>query len=840
MAILDTDDRQEAANTDSPPEAAAPTARGGSDAAPANQVEAAQSRIVLPVEGMTCASCVGRVERALAKASGVHEARVNLASEQAEVLFDPGQSGAEALAEAIRKAGYTVPERISDLDIEGMTCASCVGRVEKALGKVAGVESVEVNLANETARITGVGGVVDNARLVAAVKKAGYGAEARSRDKDSAVEADARTRAKARCELVFLVLAAVLTVPLAAQMVWRFSGVAFVLPVWVEIALATPVQFVFGWRFYVAGFKAVRAATGNMDLLVALGTSAAYFFSLFLAAYPEFSEAGHLYFEAAAVVITLVLLGKWFETRAKRSTTVAIRALMGLRPETARVVRDGVDTEIAIAEVGSGDLVIVRPGERLPVDGVVEEGHSHVDESLITGESLPVEKIQGEHVTGGAINGTGLLKVRATAVGEDSTLARIIRLVEGAQASKAPVQRLVDKISAIFVPVVLAISIVTFIGWWAVGGDFTLALLAAVSVLVIACPCALGLATPTAIMVGTGVAAKAGILIKDAEALERAHRIQVVVLDKTGTLTEGRPAVTEMVTAVEGGAAELLSLTAAAQSASEHPLAHAVLQKAEDEGFVLAAVSDFHSVTGQGLTAVVDGYSLALGNRRLMEGAGIGTGDLEDRAQDLEREGRTVMWLAETGETARLIGIIAVADPIKPSAVAAVARLKALGVETVMMTGDNRRTAEVVARQVGVDGVLAEVLPEGKAAEVERLKGEGKIVGMVGDGTNDAPALAAANIGIAMGTGTDVAMQTAGVTLMRGDPALVAAAIDVSRASYNKIRQNLFWAFIYNIIGLPLAAFGLLSPVIAGGAMAFSSVSVVTNSLLLKRWRAKL
>ncbi len=840
MAILDTDDRQEAANTDSPPEAAAPTARGGSDAAPANQVEAAQSRIVLPVEGMTCASCVGRVERALAKASGVHEARVNLASEQAEVLFDPGQSGAEALAEAIRKAGYTVPERISDLDIEGMTCASCVGRVEKALGKVAGVESVEVNLANETARITGVGGVVDNARLVAAVKKAGYGAEARSRDKDSAVEADARTRAKARRELVFLVLAAVLTVPLAAQMVWRFSGVAFVLPVWVEIALATPVQFVFGWRFYVAGFKAVRAATGNMDLLVALGTSAAYFFSLFLAAYPEFSEAGHLYFEAAAVVITLVLLGKWFETRAKRSTTVAIRALTGLRPETARVVRDGVDTEIAIAEVGSGDLVIVRPGERLPVDGVVEEGHSHVDESLITGESLPVEKIQGEHVTGGAINGTGLLKVRATAVGEDSTLARIIRLVEGAQASKAPVQRLVDKISAIFVPVVLAISIVTFIGWWAVGGDFTLALLAAVSVLVIACPCALGLATPTAIMVGTGVAAKAGILIKDAEALERAHRIQVVVLDKTGTLTEGRPAVTEMVAAVEGGAAELLSLAAAAQSASEHPLAHAVLQKAEDEGFVLAAVSDFHSVTGQGLTAVVDGYSLALGNRRLMEGAGIGTGDLEDRAQDLEREGRTVMWLAETGETARLIGIIAVADPIKPSAVAAVARLKALGVETVMMTGDNRRTAEVVARQVGVDGVLAEVLPEGKAAEVERLKGEGKIVGMVGDGINDAPALAAANIGIAMGTGTDVAMQTAGVTLMRGDPALVAAAIDVSRASYNKIRQNLFWAFIYNIIGLPLAAFGLLSPVIAGGAMAFSSVSVVTNSLLLKRWRAKL
>jgi Cu+-exporting ATPase len=794
-----------------------------------------QSRIILPIEGMTCASCVARVEKGLNKENGVEVARVNLASEQAEVLFDPKVTGPDLIAERIRKTGFSVPEREFTLNITGMTCATCVARVEKVLNRVAGVEKVEVNLANETARVIALGGVVDNAKLVTAVKKAGYGAEARSRDRDSAAQAEAAAARKAKKELIYLIIAAILTAPLLGQMIWRFAGIPFVLPVGVEIALAAPVQFFFGARFYIAGFKAVRAAAGNMDLLVALGTSAAFFFSLFLVAYPEYATGGHLYFEAAAVVVTLVLLGRWFESRAKRGTTLAIRALMKLRPETARVLRDGVELDVPIEEVGTGDVVVVRPGEKLPVDGIVVDGKSPVDESLITGESLPVERKTGDNVTGGAVNGTGLLKIRATAVGEDSTLARIIRMVEGAQASKAPVQRLVDRVSEIFVPFVLLVALAAFGGWWMIGGELTPAVIAAVSVLVIACPCALGLATPTAIMVGTGAAARVGILIKDAEALERAHRITTIVLDKTGTLTEGRPSVTEMISL--GDENEMLGLAAAMQSASEHPLAVAVLEKAKANGITTDDVSDFESVTGQGLRGIVSGRTLALGNRTLMEGAGIATSELEDRAQALENEGRTVMWLGETGDNAKLLGIIAVTDAIKPSAARAIAHLKKLGVTPVMLTGDNQRTAEVVARQVGIDRVVAGVLPDRKAAEVESLKAAGETVGMVGDGINDAPALAAADIGIAMGTGTDVAMETAGITLMRGDPALIPAAIDVSRASYNKIRQNLFWAFIYNVVGLPLAGFGLLTPAIAGAAMAFSSVSVVSNSLLLRRWK---
>ena len=797
------------------------------------------TRVVLPVDGMTCASCVERVEKALNKAPGVSQVRVNLASEQAEVLFDPAQSDPEHIAGVVRKAGYSVPDREFDLMIGGMTCSSCVARVEKALNKVSGVESVVVNLANEQAHITGLGGVVDLPRLIEVVKKAGYEASAKSTDQDANRRAEEAAKRKARRELRLLMFAAALTAPLLAQMIWRFLGVSFAFSPWIQLALAAPVQFYVGSRFYVAGFKAVRAATGNMDLLVALGTSSAFFFSLFLIFFPQYNVNGHLYFEAAAIVITLVLLGKWFETRAKHGTTAAIRALMDLRPETARVLRDGEEVEVPVASVSSGEIVIVRPGERLPVDGTVEDGQSHVDESLITGESLPVAKAVEDHVTGGSINGTGLLKVRATAVGEDTILSRIIKLVEGAQASKAPVQRLVDKISAIFVPSVLALAFGSFGISLLAGVDLTSALLASVSVLVIACPCALGLATPTAIMVGTGVAAKAGILIKDAEALEQAHKVRVVVLDKTGTLTEGQPAVTDMRTAPGTDEATLLRLAAAAQSASEHPLARAVLSRAKEEGVALAEVSDFQSVTGQGLRATVEGRVLQLGNRALMKDAGIDVAVLEDEAAALEREGRTVMWLGEAGTNARLLGLIAVADPIKPSAVDAVARLKRLGIATIMLTGDNARTANVVAEKVGVDKVVAEVLPRDKAAEVERLRGEGLVVAMVGDGINDAPALAAADIGIAMGTGTDVAMQTAGVTLMRGDPALIAAAIDVSRASYRKIRQNLFWAFIYNVIGLPLAATGFLTPAVAGGAMAFSSVSVVTNSLLLRRWRAK-
>ena len=797
-----------------------------------------ETSVRLPIEGMTCASCVARVEKALNRLPGVAETKVNLASETAEVMYDPDQAGPQALAGAVRKAGYTVPETQIDLAVSGMTCASCVARVEKALMRVPGVETVQVNLANEQARVSGVGSAVELTRLVEAVRKAGYDAAPKPDSANATQAAEQRARRKARHDLTFLILSALFAVPLVGQIVAHIFDLPYALSPWLQLALATPVQFVFGGRFYVAGFKAVRAATGNMDLLVAMGTSSAYFFSLFLIFFPQFNETGALYFDAAAIIITLVLLGRWFETRAKHGTTAAIRALMDLRPETARIVRDGQEVEVPLTAVAAGDQVIVRPGERLAVDGVVDDGRSAVDESLITGESLPVEKTAGDTVTGGAINGAGMLKVHATAVGDDSTLARIIKMVEGAQASKAPVQRLVDQISAIFVPVGLVIAILAFVISWAVGVGFTPALLSGVAVLVIACPCALGLATPTAIMVGTGVAARAGILIKDAEALERAHRITTVVLDKTGTLTEGHPAVTDILVARDDEAA-VLRLAATVQSASEHPLARAVLAKAEEAGITAGEISDFQSVTGKGVTATIDGRQIVLGNRALMADAAVLFADYEDRAAALEHEGRTVMWLGEGGADARFLGIIAVADPIKPSAAPAVERLHALGIETVMLTGDNERTAQVVARKVGVDRVIAGVLPADKAAEIEKLRAAGRVVAMVGDGVNDAPALAAADIGMAMGTGTDVAMQTAGITLMRGDPALIADAIDVSRASYNKIRQNLFWAFIYNVIGLPLAAFGLLTPVIAGAAMAFSSVSVVSNSLLLRRWRAR-
>lgn len=809
-----------------------------SAAAPQPARPSGETSVRLPIEGMTCASCVARVEKALNRAPGVEDAVVNLAAETAEVRYDPAQADPKTIAGAVRKAGYAVPEAQVDLAVSGMTCASCVARVEKSLMRVPGVETVQVNLANEQARVSGVGSAIELTRLVEAVRKAGYDAAPKPNSADATQAAEERARRKARRELTILILSAILTAPLLAQMVWRFAGVPFAFSPWIELALAAPVQFVAGARFYVAGFKAVRAAAGNMDLLVALGTSAAFFFSLFLMFFPQYGDGGHLYFEAAAVVITLVLLGRWFETRAKHATTAAIRALMDLRPETARIVRDGQEVEVPVTAIATGDQAIVKPGERLPVDGVVVDGRSAVDESLITGESLPVEKIEGDTVTGGAINGAGMLKVRATAVGDDSTLSRIIKMVEGAQASKAPVQRLVDQISAIFVPAVLVVAILAFAISWAVGVGFTPSLLAGVAVLVIACPCALGLATPTAIMVGTGVAARAGILIKDAQSLERAHRITTVVLDKTGTLTEGHPAVTDILAAGDDGAA-VLKLAAAVQSASEHPLARAVLAKAAEEGAEAAEITDFESVTGKGVSATIGARSIVLGNRALMADTGVATVDYEDKATALEHEGRTVMWLGEGGANARLLGLIAVADPIKPSAAPAVARLHDMGIATVMVTGDNERTAQVVARLVGVDQVIAGVLPGDKAAEIEKLQAAGRVVAMVGDGINDAPALAAADIGMAMGTGTDVAMQTAGITLMRGDPALIADAIDVSRASYNKIRQNLFWAFIYNLIGLPLAAFGLLTPVVAGAAMAFSSVSVVTNSLFLKRWRAR-
>ncbi|MEE8273670.1 MAG: heavy metal translocating P-type ATPase [Alphaproteobacteria bacterium] len=811
------------------------TARKLDEAAAPSETRHGLATLTLRVDGMTCASCVARVERAIGKVPGVDRVSVNLASERAEVRYDPAWATPGALAEAIAGAGYSVPGETVTLAIEGMTCASCVGRVERALAKAPGVLSAEVNLASEQARVSGLAGVLDAGVLAEAVGRAGYAAVPLA-EAPAAEDGEAAAQRRLRRERNAVILAALLSLPLVAQFIAGFFDVGLRLSPWLQLALATPVQFVFGAGFYRAAWKGLRALTGNMDLLVALGTSAAYGLSLALMIWPAYGD-GHLYFEASAVIITLVLLGRWLEHRAKRSTTAAIRALAELRPATARVLRDGAEVEVPADALVEGDIVVVRPGERVPADATVIDGESEVDEALITGESLPVPRRVGDAIIGGAINGAGLLRARVTGVGAESMLARIIRLVESAQASKAPVQRLVDRVAAVFVPVVMAVAIVTFVGWWLAGSDPAAALVTAVSVLVIACPCALGLATPTAIMVGTGVAARAGILIKDAEALEHAHRMRAVVLDKTGTLTEGRPSVSD-IAPLAAAAEEILMLAASAQVGSEHPLARGVLARAKAEGVALHAVSEFTSHAGRGITASVDGRALWFGNRRLMAEAGADTAPGEDAATALENAGNTVMWLAEKGaDGATLLGLVAVRDSVKARAPAAVARLKRLGIETLMLTGDNRRTGEIVAAEVGVDRVLAEVLPEDKAAEVARLRADGTVVGMVGDGINDAPALAAADVGIAMGTGTDVAMHAAGLTLMRGDPALIADAIDISRATYRKILQNLFWAFIYNVIGIPLAAAGLLSPVFAGAAMAFSSVSVVTNSLSLRRWR---
>jgi Cu+-exporting ATPase len=791
----------------------------------ADSAAAEPRTVVLPIEGMSCATCAGRVEKVLSALPGV-QATVNLSSEHADIAFDTAQVTPLALAEAVERAGYEVPREARELTISGMTCATCASRVEAALKRVPGVTRAEVNLASEKASVEGIVGVLRPADLIAAVRQAGYEAELLTGDRERDRAIVAADEQRLRRETWRIIAAVVLSAPLLLPML----GV--MLPGWVQFLLATPVQFVIGGRFYVGAWKALRARTGNMDLLVSLGTSAAYFYSLYLMlAGPR---GGHLYFEAAAVVIALIMIGKWLEVRAKRSTTAAIRALMSLRPERARIERDGGEIEVPVPDVAVGDVVGVRPGERIPVDGTVLTGRSEVDESLLTGESLPVGKQIGDRITGGSINGSGLLRAQTTAVGVESTLSRIIALVEHAQAKKPPVQRLVDRVAAVFVPIVLAIALAAFLGWWLIAGDVTAGVVAAVSVMVIACPCSLGLATPTALMVGTGAAAKAGILIRDAEALERTHRLDTIILDKTGTVTEGKPAVTEVI-ARDIDEDRLMTLAAAAQTGSEHPLAKAVLAKAR--GRELPKLMDFQSHAGLGLTANVDGRNIVIGNRRLMTGHGVVLEPLAAQAADLEEHGRTVMWVAELTTSAKLLGIIAVADPLKPTAREAVRHLHEIGIETVLLTGDNERTAAAVAAQVGIDRALAGVLPGDKAAEVQRLQKEGKRVGMVGDGVNDAPALAAADVGIAMGTGADVAMETAGITLMRGDPLLIGDAIAISRATYNKIRQGLFWAFIYNVVGLPLAAFGLLSPVIAGAVMALSSVSVVTNALLLRRWR---
>ncbi|CAJ9881887.1 copper-translocating P-type ATPase [Burkholderia pseudomallei] len=834
----------------------------------------------LDIAGMTCASCVGRVEKALAQVPGVARATVNLATEKAAVDADADAHVDTArLIDAVKRAGYRAspvsdpasalapsPEIAAartaiELDIAGMTCASCVGRVEKALAQVPGVARATVNLATEKATVDADADAhVDTARLIDAVKRAGYRASPAiaacapasratatadaAATRPASPSADDRKLAEARRERALVIASAVLTTPLALPMFAAPFGVDAALPAWLQLALASIVQFGFGARFYRAAWHALKARAGNMDLLVALGTSAAYGLSIWLMLRDP-GHAAHLYFEASAVIVTLVRFGKWLEARAKRQTTDAIRALNALRPDRARIVEHGVERDVPLAQVRVGTVVRVLPGERVPVDGRIEAGVTHVDESLITGESLPVPKGPGERVTAGSINGEGALTVATTAIGAETTLARIIRLVESAQAEKAPIQRLVDRVSAVFVPAIVAIAFATFAGWLVVGAGVETAILNAVAVLVIACPCALGLATPAAIMAGTGVAARHGVLIKDAQALELAQRARIVAFDKTGTLTQGRPTVTAF-DAIGIPRGDALALAAAVQRASAHPLARAVVAAfdadadARRSSLAAAHADTPRAVAGRGVEARVDARLLALGSTRWRDELGIAVPDgVARRAAALEAAGNTVSWLMRADAPREALALVAFGDTVKPNARRAIERLAARGIRSALVTGDNRGSATAVAASLGIDEVHAQVLPDDKARVVAQLKataGDGAVA-MVGDGINDAPALAAADVGIAMATGTDVAMHTAGITLMRGDPALVADAVDISRRTYRKIQQNLFWAFVYNLVGIPLAALGWLNPMIAGAAMAFSSVSVVTNALLLRRWK---
>lgn len=784
----------------------------------------------LPISGMTCASCAGRVERALAKVADVASVSVNLASEQARI--EAPADSLQRLVSAVDDAGYQVPSTRLELALGGMTCASCAGRIERALSQQPGVLSVSVNLASERAQVQMVRGL-DPQSLLSAVQQAGYSA--------SLVDAERPAPATAERQLQHerwaLGLAMLLTLPLVIPMLAELFGLHWMLPAWVQFALATPVQFVFGARFYRAAWSALRARAGNMDQLVAIGTSAAYGLSLYQWAVAPAGSMPHLYFEASAVIISLILLGKYLESRAKRQTSSAIRALQALRPERALRLRDGSEQWVALDELQLGDAIVVKPGERFPVDGLVTEGQSHADEALISGESLPQPKQPGDKVTAGAINGEGRLLVETTALGAETVLARIIRLVEDAQAAKAPIQKLVDKVSQIFVPSVLLIALATLLIWLLLGAGIETALLNAVAVLVIACPCALGLATPTAIMAGTGVAARHGILIKDAEALEIAHSVTLVAFDKTGTLTSGAPRIAHL-RAVEGDTTQLLQLAGALQRGSEHSLAKAVLDACTEQRLELEAVSDSQALAGRGIAGRIGERQLALGNKRLLDEHLLHNDDLAADALAWEAEGRTLSWLLELAPQPRVLGLFAFGDTLKAGAVDAIAALSARGIESHLISGDNQGSVQAVAQALGISAAHAEVLPADKAAIIGELRKTG-VVAMVGDGINDAPALAAADVGIAMGSGTDVAMHAAGITLMRGDPRLVAAALEISARTYNKIRQNLFWAFAYNLVGIPLAAAGLLNPMLAGAAMALSSVSVVSNALLLKTWKPK-
>lgn len=799
----------------------------------------ATKQTTLQITGMTCAACANRIEKGLGKIDGVAAVNVNFAMEQASVHYDPAKVDRSRLEETIKKLGYDTVKEVVQFKLEGMTCAACASRIEKGLSRMPGVTSATVNFAMETARVEYSPAEVSAEDMQRKVQQLGYRAIA-EQENDNAEDRRGRDIRRQQRRLL---LSAALSLPLLWSMVAHFSFTSWiyapewVMNPWIQLILATPVQFYVGWPFYAGAYKALRNGSANMDVLISLGTSAAYLYSLYLTLdwFARGADAHHgppLYFETSAILITLVVLGKLFESLAKGRTSEAIQSLMGLQAKTALVERSGQELTIPVEEVLAGDIVLVRPGDKVPVDGVVLEGESAVDESMLTGESLPVGKKAGDTVIGATINGNGVLRVRATKVGKDTALAQIIKVVEEAQGSKAPIQRIADVISGIFVPIVAGIAVVAFLVWYFVvtPGDFAGALEKAIAILVIACPCALGLATPTSIMAGSGRAAELGILFKGGEHLEQTHRIDAVILDKTGTVTKGKPELTDV--AAEGDETELLRLVGAAEKNSEHPLAEAIVAGIRDLRIELPGTESFEAIPGYGIQAAVEGKEVLIGTRRLMERYNVDASRAYERMARLEKAGKTAMLVAVDR---RYAGIVAVADTIKESSKAAVSRLKAMGLEVIMITGDNKRTAKAIAAQVGIDRVLAEVLPEGKAEEVKKLQAQGRKVAMVGDGINDAPALATADIGMAIGTGTDVAMEAADVTLMRGDLTGIPDAIEMSRRTMRNIKQNLFWALGYNTLGIPIAAIGLLAPWVAGAAMALSSVSVVLNALRLQR-----
>ncbi|MCK6077131.1 heavy metal translocating P-type ATPase [Paenibacillus silvae] len=819
-------------------------------------------KTTLHITGMTCAACSTRVEKGLSRMEGVHEANVNLAIEQATISYDPKTTNVNALRDKVAALGYgTVTESV-DLDITGMTCAACSARIEKGLSRLPGVTQANVNLALETGHIEYAAGTLKPSDITAKIKQLGYGAQLQlTQEESTSVREQELQRKKWKW-----IISAILSVPLLWAMVGHFSFTSGIyvpelfLNPWFQLLLAAPVQFVIGWQFYVGAYKALRNGSANMDVLVALGTSAAFFYSLYLTLTSGYlpalgtgqgmdhgamgSDMGvaaapmpmvELYYETSAILITLILLGKWFEAVAKGRSSQAIKSLIELTPREARVIRDGEEVLVLAAYVAVGELVLVKPGDSIPVDGIVEEGQSSVDESMLSGESLPVDKKPGDPVTGATLNKNGVLRIRATRVGSDTALSQIIKVVEQAQGSKAPIQRIADVISGIFVPIVVGIAALTFVIWYlfASPGDFAGSLEKAIAVLVIACPCALGLATPTSVMAGSGRAAEYGILFKGGEHLESAQQIQTVVLDKTGTVTQGKPVLTDVITAPGWTEAELLQRVGAAEYSSEHPLAEAIVSGIREKGLLLNAAESFENIPGYGVRAMVSDEEILVGTRRLLVDAQVEVPEeMLQQMNQLEEQGRTAMLVAARGQWA---GIVAVADTIKDTSREAIARLQAMGIDVIMITGDNERTARAVAEQAGIGRVLAEVLPEGKAAEVKKLQESGRKVAMVGDGINDAPALATADIGMAIGTGTDVAMEAADITLMRGDLNSIADAIEMSRRTMGNIKQNLFWALGYNVIGIPIAAAGFLAPWLAGAAMAFSSVSVVLNALRLQR-----